>query len=248
MSFYDKPKPGKGSGDPCTLFAGGLPWDVQEASLQEYFAQFGTVLSVDLKLNPDTGRSRGFAFVTYDCPESAEAVLTKGRHEIEGQKIDVKGSAHGVGKWSDKPKPIRHGFGKDKTYSSLPNGTTTTSTSNSTSDAWDPSSSWNNWNQSWGSGDQQPDQQQVMQMMMMMQMMQQQQGWSNGDGANANNNSNGNASKWGSGSDWGNQNNMQQMMQMYSVMNGQTDSSANAISSSSGPSNSKGKGNRYTPY
>ena len=96
-NFFDKPKPARGSGDPCVIFAGGLPWDVNEEQLLAYFSTFGSVLSVDLKKNPDTGRSRGFAFITYDAPETAAEVLKQnGTHEIEGQKIDVKGSAHGV--------------------------------------------------------------------------------------------------------------------------------------------------------
>ena len=68
---------GSGKGDPATIFCGGLPWDVQENQLLEYFQTFGNVVNVDLKKNPDTGRSRGFGFITYDSSDTAKDVEEK---------------------------------------------------------------------------------------------------------------------------------------------------------------------------
>lgn len=39
--------------------------DVSEASLKEYFSKFGTVLDALIMVDRDTGRSRGFAFVSF---------------------------------------------------------------------------------------------------------------------------------------------------------------------------------------
>ena len=38
------------------LFVGGLSWETREPQLKEYFEKYGEVESVNLKLNPDTGR------------------------------------------------------------------------------------------------------------------------------------------------------------------------------------------------
>ena len=47
------------------LFIGGLSWETREAQLKEYFEKFGEVESVNLKMNPMTGKSRCFAFVVF---------------------------------------------------------------------------------------------------------------------------------------------------------------------------------------
>ena len=51
------------------LFIGGLSWETHEAQLTEYFEKFGTVESVNLKMNPLTGKSRCFAFVVFKSSE-----------------------------------------------------------------------------------------------------------------------------------------------------------------------------------
>jgi squid-like protein len=55
------------------LFIGGLSWETREPQLKEYFEKFGTVESVNLKMNPMTGKSRCFAFVVF---KSAEDVVS----------------------------------------------------------------------------------------------------------------------------------------------------------------------------
>ena len=51
--------------DDRKLFVGGLPQEVSEKELNEHFGQFGEIKSVNLKTDPNTGRSRGFCFVVY---------------------------------------------------------------------------------------------------------------------------------------------------------------------------------------
>lgn len=51
--------------DECKLFVGGMPCEVTEAILRQYFQQFGPVRSVTVVKNRDTGISRGFGFVTF---------------------------------------------------------------------------------------------------------------------------------------------------------------------------------------
>jgi RNA recognition motif-containing protein len=55
------------------LFVGNLSYNVTENDLQDLFAQYGTVLEVNLMLDRMSGRSRGFAFVTFDTKEAADA-------------------------------------------------------------------------------------------------------------------------------------------------------------------------------
>jgi RNA recognition motif-containing protein len=45
------------------LYVGNLPFQTEEADLQALFSQAGTVESINVVRDRDTGRARGFAFV-----------------------------------------------------------------------------------------------------------------------------------------------------------------------------------------
>jgi cold-inducible RNA-binding protein len=53
------------------LFVAGLPYDLDDAELEEIFEKFGTVNSAKVALDKETGKSRGFGFV--DMPDRTEA-------------------------------------------------------------------------------------------------------------------------------------------------------------------------------
>ena len=69
---------------------GGLSWETKEPQLKEYFEKFGEIESINLKLDPMTGRSRCFAFLVFKERSSIEQVLGSGDHAINSKKIDVK--------------------------------------------------------------------------------------------------------------------------------------------------------------
>ncbi len=53
------------------IFVIGLPYDLDDAELEEIFEKFGTVTSAKVTLDRETGKSRGFGFV--EMPNSVEA-------------------------------------------------------------------------------------------------------------------------------------------------------------------------------
>jgi len=57
------------------LYVGNLSYSVTEEELREYFAQAGTIKSVALIRDRDTGRSKGFAFVEYETDEEAQKAI-----------------------------------------------------------------------------------------------------------------------------------------------------------------------------
>ncbi len=59
------------------IFVAGLPYDMDDAELEEFFEKFGTVASVKVAMDRETGKSKGFGFV--DMPNDEEA-----KEAIEG--------------------------------------------------------------------------------------------------------------------------------------------------------------------
>ena len=59
------------------LFVGNLEWSIDNNSLAEFFGQIGKVLSADVILDRDTGRSRGFGFVEMETEEDGKKAIEK---------------------------------------------------------------------------------------------------------------------------------------------------------------------------
>jgi RNA recognition motif-containing protein len=72
------------------LFVGGLPWATSDDTLRKAFEEYGTVEEANVVCERDTGRSRGFGFVTFATVEEAQAAQ-KGMQdrEIDGRQIKV---------------------------------------------------------------------------------------------------------------------------------------------------------------
>lgn len=57
------------------LFVAGLPYDVDDAELEEIFEKFGKVLSAKISIDRNTGKSRGFGFVTMEKEEDGNDAI-----------------------------------------------------------------------------------------------------------------------------------------------------------------------------
>ncbi|KAE9411119.1 hypothetical protein BT96DRAFT_804814 [Gymnopus androsaceus JB14] len=70
------------------MFIGGLNWDTTDDGLRAYFEQFGKVDACTI-MRDAVGRSRCFAFLTFEDPASVNAVMVK-EHILDGKVIDPK--------------------------------------------------------------------------------------------------------------------------------------------------------------
>ncbi len=59
------------------LYVGNLAYTTTEADLETYFAQAGTVKSVAIIKDRDSGRSKGFAFVEMSTEEEAQQAISQ---------------------------------------------------------------------------------------------------------------------------------------------------------------------------
>ncbi|MBS4064979.1 MAG: RNA-binding protein [Chitinophagaceae bacterium] len=57
------------------LFVAGLPYDVDDAELEEIFEKFGKVISAKVSIDRNTGKSRGFGFVTMEKEEDGKDAI-----------------------------------------------------------------------------------------------------------------------------------------------------------------------------
>lgn len=71
------------------IFVGGVSQEATEQEFREFFMQFGRVLDATLMIDKDTGRPRGFGFVTFDSEAAVESALSQPL-EIHGKAIEVK--------------------------------------------------------------------------------------------------------------------------------------------------------------
>ena len=88
------------------LFVGGIPYSITNQQLEELFAQFGSVTSVNIVTDKFSGQSKGFAFVEMsDDAQAQEAIKQLEGYSLEGRKIGVS-----VAK-PREDRPDRGGFG-----------------------------------------------------------------------------------------------------------------------------------------
>jgi acyl-CoA synthetase (AMP-forming)/AMP-acid ligase II len=90
-----------------SIYVGNLSFDVTEADVREVFAEYGTVKQIYLPTDRETGRFRGFAFVTLETEaEEGKAIAKQLRDHIAKEIGPIA-----------KPKDIRFGENLPKTRS-----------------------------------------------------------------------------------------------------------------------------------
>lgn len=85
------------------LYVGNLSYQVDSTALEMLFSQFGEIVSADVIMDRDTGRSKGFGFVEMGTEEEANAAAEAlSGQEHEGRALTVNEA---------KPREPRSGGG-----------------------------------------------------------------------------------------------------------------------------------------
>jgi RNA recognition motif-containing protein len=72
------------------LFVGSLSYNTTDATLEEFFASIGKVLSAKVIVDRDTNRSKGFGFVEMESDDEAKAAIEQlNGKELDGRQIAV---------------------------------------------------------------------------------------------------------------------------------------------------------------
>ena len=80
------------------LFVGGVSWNTDDTGLKQAFEKFGSVKDAKIITDRETGRSRGFGFVTFDKEADAVAAISG----MDGTSLD--GRTIRVNAAEDKPR------------------------------------------------------------------------------------------------------------------------------------------------
>ncbi|EER12141.1 Glycine-rich RNA-binding protein, putative [Perkinsus marinus ATCC 50983] len=82
---------GGGGDDPKKVFCGGLPQDCDTERLRQHFSQYGNIVDCIAMRDRDTGRSKGYGFVTFDSEDAVNAAIN-GDNTIDGRWVEVRNS------------------------------------------------------------------------------------------------------------------------------------------------------------
>ncbi|KXS56134.1 MAG: RNA-binding protein [Candidatus Adiutrix intracellularis] len=72
-----------------TIYVGNLPFSATSTEVGDIFAQYGTVHSVNLINDRETGRPRGFGFVEMDDEQAQAAITALNGKEIGGRNLRI---------------------------------------------------------------------------------------------------------------------------------------------------------------
>uniref|UniRef100_A0A8C5JZG9 Heterogeneous nuclear ribonucleoprotein A1 n=1 Tax=Jaculus jaculus TaxID=51337 RepID=A0A8C5JZG9_JACJA len=71
------------------IFVGGIKEETEEHHLRDYFEQYGKIEAVEILTDRDSGKKRGFAFVTFDDPDTVDKIVIQKHHTVNGRYCEV---------------------------------------------------------------------------------------------------------------------------------------------------------------
>ena len=71
------------------IYVGNLSYSTTQDDLEDKFSQFGEIAEVKLITDFQTGRSKGFAFITFAEDSSAQEAVSLNETDLDGRNIRV---------------------------------------------------------------------------------------------------------------------------------------------------------------
>ncbi|OGO92670.1 MAG: hypothetical protein A3F10_00490 [Coxiella sp. RIFCSPHIGHO2_12_FULL_42_15] len=77
------------------IYVGNLSYDTTSADLDNLFSEYGAIVETKLITDRDTGRSKGFAFITFEQVQSAQDALALDGTTFQSRNIKVNMAKEG---------------------------------------------------------------------------------------------------------------------------------------------------------
>ncbi|WP_252179733.1 RNA-binding protein [Endozoicomonas sp. 4G] len=87
------------------LFIGNLPFSSDESDLQHAFEKFGEIDEIRVITDKESGRSRGFAFITFAQSDDAQSAMAMDGKDLCGRPLRVNFATERNGGKSRKQNP-----------------------------------------------------------------------------------------------------------------------------------------------
>lgn len=71
------------------LYVGNFPYSVDEAQLRTLFSSYGEISDLAMIMDRETGRPKGFAFITFATQQAAEKALEQNGRDLGGRPLKV---------------------------------------------------------------------------------------------------------------------------------------------------------------
>ena len=71
------------------LYVGNFPYSVDEAQLRGLFTPYGEISELAMIMDRETGRPKGFAFITFAAQQAAEKALELNGRDLGGRPLKV---------------------------------------------------------------------------------------------------------------------------------------------------------------
>lgn len=71
------------------IYVGNLPYNTSDDELREFFSQYGSIDDIKLISDFQTGRSKGFGFITFSSDDEGKNALNANDTEFQGRKLRV---------------------------------------------------------------------------------------------------------------------------------------------------------------
>ncbi|CAL5065623.1 unnamed protein product [Urochloa decumbens] len=101
-SRVERPPRQIGSSSSFRIYVGNLPWQVDDSRLVQMFSEHGKVVDARVVYDRETGRSRGFGFVTMATQDELDDAIAA----LDGQSLDGRALRVNVA----EERPPRRGF------------------------------------------------------------------------------------------------------------------------------------------
>lgn len=96
-NYYMERNPTRLEKGPMRLYVGSLHFNITEDMLRGIFEPFGSIQTITLMMDYETGRSKGYGFVTYEKSEDAKKALEQmNGFELAGRPMKVGHVTEGI--------------------------------------------------------------------------------------------------------------------------------------------------------